>query len=87
MPPKRKSNLKDIAEQTANYITTQLDATDWQQLLEQHKYCQGCPARSGVQMVGNDIDSLCLYCPLRPLMMNIADLQLRAQRKMPPREE
>lgn len=78
---KRKKQSGTVAA-VADYIIEQIDATDWQTLLEQHRYCSQCPARCGGVLDEDDaVNDLCLACPLRPLMLDIAQLVLRKRRQ------
>lgn len=81
MPRKTtKAARADLAARTASYIAHSIDATDWAALLSQHRYCAACPARAGAHLIEDEIHNLCLGCPLRPLMLDLAELTLRRGR-------
>lgn len=75
-----KAARADIAARTASYIVAAIDGTDWEQLLNQHRYCAQCPARAGAHLIEDTVQDLCLACPLRPLMLDLAELTLRRGR-------
>ena len=77
----KKKTLQDTARDTSQYIVNIIDKTDWQAILEAHKYCAQCPARNGPQLIDDEIYNLCSACPLKPLMYDIADLYYRQKRE------
>lgn len=88
MPRKTtKAARADLAARTASYIARSIDATDWAALLSQHRYCAACPARAGAHLIEDEMHNLCLGCPLRPLMLDLAELTLRRGRAASPDTE
>lgn len=79
----RRNHAKRAAavQATADYIIEVLDREPWAEKLMQASYCRQCPARQGGVLDGDDIEHLCNYCPLRPYMMALAELNLRQRRK------
>lgn len=77
MPRKKSAQQSEITAATARHIIQAVDGTDWRALLEQHRYCATCPARGGPADVAGEVCNLCAACPLRPLMMALADMALR----------
>ena len=77
LPRRKQTQTKDITLATAQHIVKAVDGTDWRALLEQHRYCATCPARGGPVEVVGEVCNLCAACPLRPLMMALADMALR----------
>lgn len=72
-----KAARADLAARTASYIAHSIDTTNWAALLSQHRYCAACPARAGAHLIEDEMHNLCLGCPLRPLMLDLAELVLR----------
>lgn len=69
------------ARAVASHIAKVIDGTDWAGITRQINPCRTCPARDGPHLIGDDIGSFCAACPLRPLLMALADLDLRQQRR------
>lgn len=78
--PRRKKDQTAAVQATADYIIKVLDSEPWSERLAAAAYCRQCPARQGGVLDGDDIDHLCSYCPLRPYMMALAELDLRSRR-------
>lgn len=72
-----------ITKRTAQHIIDHIEKTDWGQLRRTLNPCHDCPARGGPQTQDGEILSLCLACPLRPLMLDLADLEMRASQGLP----
>nr|CRY97100.1 hypothetical protein [uncultured prokaryote] len=83
----RNATKKDIARRTAQHIINKIDHTDWHAIRESVNPCHDCPARGGPQEQSGEILSLCLACPLRPLMLDLADLEMRVSRGLPSPDE
>ena len=83
MMSKKKTTRADAIQQAADYIIKILDTEPWKERLEKAAYCRDCPARQGGILDDNDIDHVCSFCPLRPYMMALAELELRSKRKKP----
>lgn len=79
--PRRKKHQAAAIQATADYVIHILDTEPWAARLQAAAYCRQCPARQGGVLDGDDIDHLCSYCPLRPYMMALAELELRSRRK------
>lgn len=80
---KKKTTRADAIQQAADYIINILDSEPWKERLEKAAYCRNCPARQGGVLDNDDIDHVCSFCPLRPYMMALAELELRSKRKKP----
>lgn len=83
----RNATAKEITRRTAQHIISRIEATDWGALRRKLNPCHDCPARGGPQEQGGEILSLCLACPLRPLMLDLADLELRVSQGLPSPEQ
>lgn len=72
---------EDFAPEVADHVRKAIDQTPWVQIIQQINPCSSCPARSGIAARA----SYCDVCPIRPLMLSLAELQLRqaATRKTP----
>ena len=81
MPRRNREKRAAAVQATADYIIKVLDSEPWSERLAAAAYCRQCPARQGGVLDGEDIDHLCGYCPLRPYMMALAELDLRSRRK------
>lgn len=79
----KRKLLADVARDTSQYIVSVIDGNDWCSMQRNNSFCAACPARSGAQIIDNEIYNLCSACPLRPLMSDIADLVYRQRRKPP----
>ena len=80
---KKKATRAEGIQAAADYIINILDTEPWKERLENAAYCRDCPARQGGILDDNDIDHVCSFCPLRPYMMALAELELRSKRKKP----
>lgn len=80
---KRDATTKAVASHIAKVI----DGTNWAEITQKINPCRTCPARDGPHLIGDDIGSFCTACPLRPLLMALADLDLRQQRRQMLEEE
>lgn len=75
--PRRKS-ITATTTAAAQYIMQQLDNTDWDGMLQAHRYCSACPVRTGPQLEDNRIEHYCMACPLRSWLLVTAEMALRA---------
>lgn len=77
----KRKNRDATVRAVASHIAAVIDGTDWAGITRQINPCRTCPARDGPHLIGDDIGSFCTACPLRPLLMALADLDLRQQRR------
>lgn len=77
----KRKNRDATVRAVASHIAAVIDSTDWAGITRQINPCRTCPARDGPHLIGDDIGSFCAACPLRPLLMSLADLDLRQQRR------
>lgn len=75
--PRRKS-ITATTTAAAQYIMQQLDNTDWDGMLQAHRYCSACPVRTGPQLEDDRIEHYCMACPLRSWLLVTAEMALRA---------
>lgn len=75
--PRRKS-ITTTTTAAAQYIMQQLDSTDWDGMLQAHRYCSACPVRTGPQLEDDRIEHYCMACPLRSWLLVTAEMALRA---------
>lgn len=87
MQRRRRQAITETTTAAAQYIAAQLDGTDWEQLLAEHRFCSGCPVRTGPQLEDDRIEHYCMACPLRAWLLCTAELAIRArQRTSTPRQ-
>lgn len=83
MPRKKQGRYyasSKIAEQAAAWVACQIDATDWQTIIDSLPACRDCPARAGIIADADGLPlDVCAACPLRPLLYSLADLAARRQ--------
>lgn len=65
-------------EATQKHIQGIVDTTPWAEAARLD-WCRTCPGRSGV-ISESGLESPCYACPLRPLIVALAELQLRQNR-------
>lgn len=67
----------DALERTQAHIARIIDTTPWSAAADRINWCRTCPGRSEV-ITSSGLETPCLGCPLRPLVVALAELQLRA---------
>lgn len=83
----QRKNKDATAKAVASHIASVIDGTNWRSITRKVNPCRNCPARDGPHLIGDDIGSFCSACPLRPLLMALADLDLRQQRRQELQED
>lgn len=81
MPRRKRPDITETTTAAAQYIAQQLDATDWETMLQEHRFCASCPVRTGPQLEDDRIEAYCMACPLRGWLLATADMALRARHK------
>lgn len=71
-----KKQQKDALKQVRQHIQAIVDATPWASAAERIDWCRTCPARAPI-VTANGLESPCFSCPLRPLLVSLAELQMR----------
>lgn len=77
----KRKEREETVRAVAKHIVKAIDTTDWTGIKENINPCRNCPARDGPHLIGDDIGSFCSACPLRPVLLSLADLELRQQRR------
>lgn len=70
---------RQALEATREYIQRIIDTTPWADAAQQATWCRSCPGRASI-ITESGLDSPCYACPLRPLLVALAELQLRQNR-------
>ena len=71
-----RKKQRDALAAVQEHIKTIIDQTPWAAAADRIDWCRTCPARAPV-VTENGLESPCFSCPLRPLVVALAELQLR----------
>ena len=76
-----KKDREAVVKAVASHIIKAIDENDWKGIKDKINPCRTCPARDGPHLIGDDIGTFCIACPLRPVLIALADLELRRRRR------
>lgn len=76
-----RKNREAVTKAVAAHIVDAIDKNDWKEIKEKINPCRTCPARDGPHLIGDDVGTFCSACPLRSVLLALADLELRQQRR------
>lgn len=71
-----KKQQKNALEQVRQHVQTIVEQTPWASAADRIDWCRTCPARAPI-VTENGLESPCFSCPLRPLVVALAELQMR----------
>ena len=71
----KRPNPDDYAPIVADHVRDAIDRTPWGAIIAEVNPCSSCPARTKIAARA----AYCDVCPIRPLMLALAELQLRQQ--------
>lgn len=72
----KRTNPDDYAPIVADHVRAAIDRTPWGAIIAEVNPCSSCPARTKIAARA----AYCDVCPMRPLMLALAELQLRQQK-------